>query len=126
MSPVEILKALGDETRLRAACLLTAGELCVCDLEHCIGVSQSNLSRHLAKLRGAGLLVSRKRAQWVYYRLAEECITGHPELFTLLRRLSEERMPFKQDHLTLAARLREKGTCSVSRKHPASNNRRNA
>jgi ArsR family transcriptional regulator len=126
VTPTELLKALGDETRLRVACLLAAGELCVCDLEHCIGVSQSNLSRHLAKLRGAGLVASRKRAQWVYYRLAEECISGYPELFSLLCRLADERMPFKRDRVRLTARLREKNHCAVSRNHGTSTKRRNA
>lgn len=112
MPPTEILKALGDETRLRAACLLTSGELCVCDIESCIGASQSNLSRHLARLRGSGLIASRKRAQWVYYRLADSFTTDYPEIFAMLSRLPDETAPFKLDRLKLLARRREKNNCT--------------
>ncbi|MCU0843848.1 MAG: metalloregulator ArsR/SmtB family transcription factor [Spirochaetes bacterium] len=115
MSPAEILKALGDETRLRAACLLTTGELCVCDIESCLGTSQSNLSRHLAKLKNSGLIASRKRAQWVYYRLADGITAEYPEILAILRRLSDGRTPFKHDHAKLLARRREKNNCIVTK-----------
>ncbi len=115
MSPTEILKALGDETRLRAACLLTIGELCVCDIEGCLGTSQSNLSRHLAKLKNSGLIASRKRAQWVYYRLAEGIAAEYPEILAILRRLSDEGTPFKQDRLSLFSRRRKKDNCAENK-----------
>ena len=48
-----LLKALGDETRLRMVALLAHGELCVCHLESALELSQPTASRHLAVLRAA-------------------------------------------------------------------------
>ena len=64
-----LFKALGDETRLRIFALLSHGELCVCHLEAALGLSQPNVSRHLAILRTAGIVDDRREGNWVYYRL---------------------------------------------------------
>jgi ArsR family transcriptional regulator len=69
-SPVEILSALAEPTRLAAMKLLHDGrEHCVCELMRELGVSQSRMSRHMAVLRNAGLVVDRRDAQWVRYRI---------------------------------------------------------
>ncbi len=67
----ELFKALSDETRLRMLSLLLDGEMCVCEIEDCLGLTQSNASRHLNALKNAGLLSSSRHAQWTYYRLSE-------------------------------------------------------
>lgn len=67
----EIMKALSDETRLRIVSLLYEREMCVCDLGEALGLGQAKISRHLAVLRAAGLVVDERRAQWMYYRMAE-------------------------------------------------------
>jgi len=67
-----MFKALGDETRLRIVALLSHGELCVCHIEEALGLLQPSVSRHLATLRNAGLVESRRKANWVYYRLARQ------------------------------------------------------
>ncbi|GHE19919.1 metalloregulator ArsR/SmtB family transcription factor [Halomonas urumqiensis] len=70
--PVRFFKCLGDETRLLLVLLiLREGELCVCEMTHALDQSQPKVSRHLAQLRGCGLLSDRRDGQWVYYRLAE-------------------------------------------------------
>jgi ArsR family transcriptional regulator, arsenate/arsenite/antimonite-responsive transcriptional repressor len=66
---VYIFKALADENRIRILNLLRSGELCGCDIESVLGVKQSNASRHLNRLKIAGIIVSTKKSQWVYYRL---------------------------------------------------------
>jgi ArsR family transcriptional regulator len=67
-----IFKALADETRLQVlALILNAGELCVCDCMQVLAITQSKASRHLRYLANAGLLVDRREAVWVYYRIAE-------------------------------------------------------
>jgi ArsR family transcriptional regulator len=81
---VVILKALADETRLRMLHLLKERELCVCEIEEVLGIQQSNASRHLDKLRNAGLVCSEKRAQWVYYRLNEDTLQRFSFLDPLL------------------------------------------
>lgn len=77
MDVVEIFKALGDENRLRILNLLNHGELCVCDIEKITKLSQSNLSKHLNKLRMVGLIKAKKRAQWVFYSLNEDCFSQY-------------------------------------------------
>ena len=64
-------KALADATRLRILGLLLTGEVCVCHIHESLGVSQPKTSRHLAYLRRAGLVETRRQGLWVYYRLAE-------------------------------------------------------
>jgi ArsR family transcriptional regulator len=66
----QLFKALSDETRLRILSLLTAGELCVCDLMAVLDLPQSTVSRHLAYLRNSGLVEDRRQGVWMYYRLA--------------------------------------------------------
>jgi len=70
LSPHEAFKCLADETRARATLLIVEeGELCVCELMYALEENQSKISRHLAQLRSASLLLDRRHEQWVYYRL---------------------------------------------------------
>ncbi|MBX9446483.1 metalloregulator ArsR/SmtB family transcription factor [Dickeya chrysanthemi] len=71
LTPQELFKALSDETRLSIVLLLReAGELCVCDLCEGLQEPQPKISRHLALLRDAGLLVDRRQGKWIHYRLS--------------------------------------------------------
>ena len=73
----ELLKVLADPTRLRIIAFLAQRELCVCDLEAQLGISQSMTSHHLGVLRRAGLLLQRREdrdARWVYYRLNPDAV----------------------------------------------------
>ncbi len=65
----QIFKAFADETRMRILHILTAGELCVCDIMSILNLPQSKVSRHLAYLRKCGLVNIRKDGLWVYYSL---------------------------------------------------------
>lgn len=65
-----VLKALADQTRLRILGLLAAGEVCVCHIHESLRLPQPTVSRHLAYLRRAGLVHSRKDGLWVHYQLA--------------------------------------------------------
>jgi len=83
-----LFKGLADETRLAMmALLLRHGELCVCDLEHTLEVTQSKASRHLRYLEAAGLLEHRRGAQWVFYRIARPTSAVQKTIITALRRL---------------------------------------
>ena len=76
-------KALGDETRLRIVNLLARrGEMCVCDVEAVLEISQSKASRHLAYLRNAGIVDDRRDRTWVYYRLSRAV---HPAVKAAVR-----------------------------------------
>ena len=65
-----LLKALANENRLLIMCTLISGELSVGELNEKIPLSQSALSQHLASLREAGLVTTRKEAQTVFYQLS--------------------------------------------------------
>jgi len=45
------------------------GELCVCELTHALNLSQPKISRHLAHLREAGVLIARRDGTWMNYRI---------------------------------------------------------
>ncbi|WP_272952604.1 MULTISPECIES: metalloregulator ArsR/SmtB family transcription factor [Erwinia] len=71
MHPVQLFKLLADETRTTIILLLReAGELCVCDLCAVTNQSQPKISRHIALLRDAGLVLDRREGKWVHYRLS--------------------------------------------------------
>lgn len=65
-----LLKQLSNEKRLMICCCLGEEEMSVTDLNKCVPLSQSALSQHLAKMRSAGLLVTRRESQTIFYRLA--------------------------------------------------------
>ncbi|MFP4698515.1 MAG: ArsR/SmtB family transcription factor [Eubacteriales bacterium] len=71
---VKLFKALGDENRLRILNLLMNNELCVCEIEVILEMTQSNVSRHLSKLKSVGLIDSLKKAQWVHYKASQEFV----------------------------------------------------
>lgn len=86
MSIEKILKALADTNRLRIVNLLLVDELCVCDIEEVLRLSQSNVSRHLGKLAAAHIISSQKDAQWVFYKINNAFLKEHPELVKYLLR----------------------------------------
>lgn len=81
---LDILKALADETRLRILSQILIDEMCVCEIEECLGLTQSNASRHLTVLKKAGILESYKTAQWTYYKINNKFIGENKELYDYL------------------------------------------
>ena len=61
--------ALADRTRLRLLSMMADGEVCVFDFTDALGVSQPKVSRHLAYLRNAGLVDTRREGKWIYYSI---------------------------------------------------------
>jgi ArsR family transcriptional regulator, arsenate/arsenite/antimonite-responsive transcriptional repressor len=66
---VEALRFLSDGNRLRILQSLSMRESCVCELIEQLGQPQPLVSYHLRRLREAGLVRSRRQAQWVYYSI---------------------------------------------------------
>src|SRR5205823_2705641 len=64
-----LFRALADPTRLRLINLMAEQEICVCYFTQVIGAPQPKISRHLAYLRKAGLVATRKDGKWMHYRL---------------------------------------------------------
>jgi SAM-dependent methyltransferase len=71
---VEALSLLGDESRLRLCSLLHARELCVSDLVHVTGITQSRVSTHLGRLRDAGFVIDRRKGSQSFYSLASDTL----------------------------------------------------
>ena len=65
-----LFRALADRTRLRLLNLMGEDEVCVCFLVEALKLSQPKISRHLAYLRRAGIVVTRRDGKWMHYRLA--------------------------------------------------------
>jgi len=70
---IDILKLIADNNRMRILNILhNKNKTCVCVLEDILGLNQSNLSRHLNKLKKAGIIIGEKRSQWVDYEISEK------------------------------------------------------
>ena len=74
----EILKALGQPTRLKIVDFLRDGERCVCEIFPAIGEEQSNTSRHLNLMVSSGTLFRRKEGVKIFYALK------HPEILEIV------------------------------------------
>jgi ArsR family transcriptional regulator len=71
---VAIFKALAHPTRLTVIQALADGEKCVCELTELIKADTSTVSRHLAQLRSAGLIMDDKRGLQVFYKISCPCL----------------------------------------------------
>jgi DNA-binding transcriptional ArsR family regulator len=80
-----LLKLLANEHRLMILCrLAVAGETSVNALVGAVGLSQSALSQHLARMREEGLVATRRAAQTIYYRIADARVA---RILALLKRI---------------------------------------
>lgn len=69
----QIMKALGDEARIRVVNLLVnRGPMTISDLEHILDFTQTKTSRHITYLKNAGMLSFQKLDQWVIYSIKDE------------------------------------------------------
>lgn len=84
MELVQLMKALGDETRIRILNLLRFGDLCVCELEILLCINQSNASRHLNRLNSEKIITFYKKAQYVYYKLDTATLEKYPFINQIL------------------------------------------
>lgn len=106
-------KGLADTSRLRILNLLFYGELCGCDIQHVLGASQSNVSRHLTYLKRSGLVLDRRSGYRVYYRLIANSSSDQKLLFEYLQRSFKRHGLFADDLKTLRDTIKE-GDCSLS------------
>ena len=70
----KVLKILADKNRLRILKLLESNKFCVCELAAVLGITQPSTSRHLKKLKSAGLISSEQQGFWTYYFINKFCI----------------------------------------------------
>jgi ArsR family transcriptional regulator len=113
---VEAFKALADPTRVRVIALLAKvpDGICVCELVDALRLPQYQVSRHLAILRAADLVESRRKGTWVFYGVRPDL----PEPVAHIVRAVGEGTPdelMAEDRRRLRQRmqLRESGACVV-------------
>jgi len=110
-TPVDrMFRAFSDPTRLRIVHLLREREMCVGDLVSVLHVPQATTSRHLAYLKRAGLITSRKNSYWTYYTLAAAKTSFHRKLIECVDTCFRDVPALARDKAT-AERLRAAGGC---------------
>jgi len=103
---IDITKALADENRVRALGALRERPLCVCQIVELLGLAPSTVSKHLAILRQAGLVTSRKDGRWIYFARGVEADHVTETLAWLDRQL--DRSPaFREDQKKLKQILKQ-------------------
>jgi ArsR family transcriptional regulator len=112
--PAFLFKTLADPTRLRLLNLLACGETCVCELTDTLRVVQPKVSRHLARLKRAGLVKARRHGKWLHYRWAQH---GDPFVRNVLGSLRE--WMAGDDAMNSERQRRQKVCCRVSRRKPS-------
>jgi ArsR family transcriptional regulator len=101
----DLFHALTDPTRLRCLLLLTEhDELCVCEFTHALDEIQPKISRHLATLREAGIVLDRRDGLWIHYRLNPKLPAWMREVLDTTARANANAEPYARD------RKRLKGT----------------
>ena len=86
----QLMKAMGEETRLRILnLLLQQGAMPTSDLEFILDFTQTKTSRHIAYLKNAGILIGRKKDQWVLYSIKEEVIEIISQILSFVEKDSQ-------------------------------------
>lgn len=101
---VLILKALSDETRLRILNLIREDELCICQIQAVLKMSQPRISRHVRILKEAGVITYRQDAQRMFLSLSKAHLNI---LKPILESLSRENLFIKDQR-----KISEKITCA--------------
>ncbi len=96
----QILKLLGDKTRLTMVKILDHHDCCVCEFVGIFNMSQPAISQHLRKLKDAGVVGETRRGQWIFYSLNK-----NSEYYRLVQNLLSH-LPSQDDKL---AQLEEQG-----------------
>jgi ArsR family transcriptional regulator, arsenate/arsenite/antimonite-responsive transcriptional repressor len=106
----QLFKAVSDPTRLRLLNLLRLGSICVCELQAVLQIPQSTVSRHLAGLRHAGVVMDSRSGNKIIYSLASADTPQIAALYELL----DKCCPFDEVLKADSARLQkavQKGEC---------------
>ncbi len=110
---LNLFKALSDETRLRIVVLLSQKELCVCQIEEALKLSQVKVSRHLTVLKYSGLVEARRQGLWVYYSLKDPKNKVEENLFNSFNQYLSKEKELKADLANMKKCVRrpvDKGT----------------
>lgn len=95
-------QALGDKTRLRLLNLMGEQEICVCYFVEILGSPQPKISRHLAYLRSAGIVIARREGKWMHYRIAMPPHAGAAQILRQTLAAMKEEKAMQADRARLA------------------------
>lgn len=112
----DVLKALGDPTRLRIIALLSEvpDGICVCEIVDALRLPQYQISRHLAVLRATGLVVGRRSGTWINYALRADLPDPIAGVVRAVGAHQDDDVTAEdRRRLSLRLRLRERGVCVV-------------
>lgn len=94
--------ALADKTRLRLLNLMREDEICVCFFTEVLDDNQPKISRHLAYLRNAGLVESRREGKWMHYRILMPENPGRRKILEDTLEWLAEQEEMQKDYIKLA------------------------
>ncbi|WP_440603072.1 ArsR/SmtB family transcription factor [Bacillus sp. GB_SG_008] len=102
----QVLKLLGDKTRLTIVTILKQRECCVCEFLEVFDMSQPSISQHLRKLKDAGLVKERRKGQWIYYSL-----NSQSDLYVLIEDILEH-VPDQHDKIQVMLNCASNTCCN--------------
>jgi ArsR family transcriptional regulator len=97
----KLFRVLADRTRLRLLSLMTGQEICVCYLVEVLKTSQPKISRHLAYLRGSGIVAARREGRWMHYRVVPPSDPAAARILEEVQRRLAEDGAMQQDRARL-------------------------
>ncbi|MDY6826918.1 MAG: metalloregulator ArsR/SmtB family transcription factor [Bacillota bacterium] len=116
---IKTIKGLAEKNRIRILALLhrVKTEVCVCEIVDALEECQYNVSRHLKVLQQAGLIVSRKKGKWNYYRLNEKQVPFQEKLLQAVSYISSETIneDFKRLRKRLSIRVNNECVIGISK-----------
>jgi ArsR family transcriptional regulator len=113
MELVKVLKALGDENRVRILNLLRKRNMCVCELESVLRITQSNVSRHLQKLKEADIIDFEKQGLYVFYKINDPILEQYPFIQNILNREFDRINKLGEDLARLERLKRDGQVCRI-------------
>jgi ArsR family transcriptional regulator len=116
---IELLRALGDKTRLRIMRLLVSSpkeEACLCEFSDSLQEAEYNVSRHLKVLRQSGLLEAEKEGRWVYHRLVSD--KQIQPFYRFISSLGDSDGVFAHDLKLFKAEIAERGSDRCRKEAP--------
>jgi ArsR family transcriptional regulator, arsenate/arsenite/antimonite-responsive transcriptional repressor len=91
----DVLKLLGDKTRLTMIKIMSEHECCVCEMVDLFHMSQPAISQHVRKLKDSGLIKERRGGQWIYYSLNTQS-PYHDFVLEIIKELPSQRYKVEQ------------------------------
>jgi len=111
-------KALSDRTRFKIVWLLLHYdiELCICEITDAVEKEQSTVSRHMEKLKQAGIASGRQIGKWVYHKVQKPRNDFQKRIFEAIKAIPEDNFSSERDKLENRLSLRKEGLCVVGSK----------